>query len=754
MLRTALPLSRRSVLRPATQSISAQWLTKASNASSFGRGYADISTSDKNTKPSIHSSKPAVLPGSASTATSDAVPPPPGAVPPAIAPNPAAQESIPTIPPSNVPLTPPPPSGGKVQTSPPTGVPPPNLSNPPPPPPPPPLPARKKPRRFRRFILYLVGLGIVSYAGGVWYSLNSDNFHDFFTEYIPFGEEAVLYFEEREFRRRFPRATNPTSRPTIHRDTSKQVTIPSKSGLSWKVAGEEHKGSDLMSTGRHMSALEEPKPKTTVDTAQQAPATATASEKNKAVEKAKAEAPSKPAANSKPAEASKAVPPPPPPPAKKDEEAKLVAKVEEAVSKAGAAVADALSPTPSTEKSSTKQSSKRASDIDKNPKRMPEVNEPSVFIPIESIDPLKINNADEPVVQDLVKTLNDIITVVNSDNSSGRFTSTMTKAKSELAAVGQKILAMKDAERRAAAERVKATQSQFDKAAKELVSRLEAEIQKQEAHWKDEFESERQKISHSYEERLKSEVDRAQQISEQKVRNQLLEQAVSMKKQFLTDIKDRVETERNGRLAKLSELSSSVIELEKLTSEWNSVIDANVKTQHLQVAVEAVKSTLEQADRPRPFIKELAALKEVAAGDPAINSAIASINPIAYQRGVPTTAQLIDRFRRVAGEVRKASLLPEDAGLASHATSLLLSRVLFKKQGLAIGDDVESILTRTETFLEEGNLDEAAREMNSLKGWAKTLSADWLGEVRRVLEVRQALDVISIEARLQSLKVD
>jgi len=51
-------------------------------------------------------------------------------------------------------------------------------------------------------------------------------------------------------------------------------------------------------------------------------------------------------------------------------------------------------------------------------------------------------------------------------------------------------------------------------------------------------------------------------------------------------------------------------------------------------------------------------------------------------------------------------------------------------------------------------LDEAAREMNGLNGWAKTLSKDWLNEVRKVLEVQQALDVIATEARLQSLRVE
>ena len=92
--------------------------------------------------------------------------------------------------------------------------------------------------------------------------------------------------------------------------------------------------------------------------------------------------------------------------------------------------------------------------------------------------------------------------------------------------------------------------------------------------------------------------------------------------------------------------------------------------------------------------------------------------------------------------------------MASHAASWVLSKVLFRKRGMTVGDDVESVLTRTETLLEEGCLDEAAREMNGLEGWAKTLSWDWLGECRRVLEVRQAVDVMAAEARLEGLKVD
>lgn len=546
----------------------------------------------------------------------------------------------------------------------------------------------------------------------------------------------MLFFEEREYRKRFPRFTNPSSRPAV--ESGDRIKIPSKSGVSWKVAGEEHQGSDATTRGAHMSATDANKAK--ANNAQQSPSSATGIEKSKAVEKAKKE--------TKPTTL-------PPPPSSSPLDPPSSKKVEADAKPLPSNVPDPSSKT-------AKENATAISSIERNPLetktdktiRPPEVNEPNRIMPLEPIDPLKIKNANEPLVQDLVKILNDIIVVVNSDGASQKYSSTVNKAKTALQSVGSRILNLKDAENKAADEKIKSTQAEFDTAAKELVRRLEEEMRGQESQWKTEFETERERIAQSYESRLETETKRAQELSEQKVRNQLLEQAIALKKQFITEVTSRVETERNGRLAKLSDLSTSVTELEKLTADWNSVIDANLKTQHLQVAVEAVRSSLENADRPRPFARELAALKEISSNDPIVNAAIASINPTAYQRGVPTSAQLIDRFRRVAAEVRKAALLPDDAGVASHAASYVLSNFLFKKKGMTVGDDVESILTRTETLLEEGNLDEAAREMNGLEGWAKTLSWDWLSEARRVLEVRQALEVMSAEARLEGLRVD
>lgn len=582
-------------------------------------------------------------------------------------------------------------------------------------------------------------LGAFTFAGGVYYSLLSDNFHDFFTEYIPFGEDAVLFFEEREFRKRFPRLTNPTNRPPPP-GSSDKITIPSRSGLSWKIADGDDHDSDPAAKGTQTSALDKPKPKSTarISDAQRSPAAATSVEKTAAVEQAKKDATpvsSKPqSADDKPQVTPTAVHSEPKPSKEKPrvEATAPAKKAEEAVSKS-----------PVKEKEKAQKLSNRP----------PEVNEPNRLLPIPPIDPLKIKNAEEPLVQDLVKIVNDIITVVNADNASGKFYSSIENAKSQLAGVGRRILDLKRAEQKAADEKIRATESEFDSAAKELVRRLENALKEQEARWRDEFESEREKIAESYQKKLELELKGIREVSEQRLRNELLQQEVALKNEFVSSVKDRVESERGGRLAKLSDLASSVAELESLTSEWDKLVEANLETQHLQVAVEAVRASLETADGPRPFIHELAAVKELAAGDPVVKAAIASISPSAYQRGVSSMPQLIDRFRRVASEVRKASLLPEDAGVASHAASWAFSQLLFKKKGMTAGDDVESVLTRAETLLEEGDLDGAAREMNGLDGWAKKLSTDWIAEARRVLEVRQAVDVIATEARLRGLGV-
>ncbi|KAI5862989.1 mitochondrial inner membrane protein Mitofilin [Durotheca rogersii] len=571
-----------------------------------------------------------------------------------------------------------------------------------------PAPVKKKGffRRLYNSVVTLVLLGAITFGGGVWYSRVNDNFHDFFTEYVPFGEQAVLYLEELDYKKRYPGGVTAGGRD---KDTGSRVKISPQSGASWRVADSGTPAGRQSSATRDVvaskSAAAAPGPDK-----KDAPPAEVQSDENKPI--------------TKPAEPPKA-----------------------AVSPAAAAPTTVHAPAPP-------NAAEKPQGTQKQKFIPPEVNEPSRFPPASPIDPLKVKDADEPLVQDLVKMLNDIITVVNADNDDGRFSSTIYKAKNELNKVGSKIRDLKAKVEKDAAAQVATKVKEFEAAGNELVNLTQSAIRAQEAEWRREYEEEMKHIQAAYEARIRTELEREKRINEEKLGNLLLEQAVELKREFLRDLRESVEQERNGRLGKLEQLSSAVKELEQLTTGWNDVVDMNLRTQQLHVAVEAVRASLSDAEHPRPFVRELVALKEIATDDAVVGAAIGSINPSAYQRGIATPAQLIDRFRRVAAEVRKASLLPDGAGVASHASSWALSKVLFRKHGLAVGNDVESVLTRAQTLLEEGDLDGAAREVNGLRGWAGTLSRDWLAEVRKVLEVQQALDVIATEARLQSLRVE
>jgi mitofilin len=566
-----------------------------------------------------------------------------------------------------------------------------------PPPPPPasttgpkvvaaPAPKPRRRGRFRRFLTTLFLLSSLGFAGGVYYSLISDNFHDFFTEYVPFGEDAVAYFEEREFRKRFP-----SHYPQVRGEN--KVQIGKNSGLTAQI-NDVSADTDR----RHVSALEPSRPL-------QQPKEATPAERTAAVEK-------------------------------------VVKKDGNKESK----------PQQLLPKDNVKSDRNPQTTAPKPSNAAPKVVAQAPTTAASQLDLLSMPNATEPVVQDVVKMLNNIITVVNADPSADKYASTMAAAKGQVEKIVADISTLKAQAQKQTEEEISNAHTLFDTAAKELVGRLQSEMQDQEAKWREEYESEREKLSQSYQTKLKTELDVARKVAEQRTRNSLIEQEIELQRRFAKSVRDRIEEERNGRLARLDELSDSVSDLEKLTGQWNKVIDSNLATQHLHVALESVRHAISKHDHPTPFVNELAALKEISNNNELVSAAVASIPPTAYQRGVPSSAHLIDRFRRVASEVRKAALLPEDAGIASHAASAVLSRFMFNKQGAGMpeGDDVEAVLSRTQVFLEEGDVDGAAREMNSLGGWAGVLSKDWVAECRRVLETKQAIDV-SFHTLLPSL---
>ncbi|KXL46367.1 MAG: hypothetical protein FE78DRAFT_89509, partial [Acidomyces sp. 'richmondensis'] len=556
----------------------------------------------------------------------------------------------------------------------------PETPNPPKPPPPPPAStaARKPKRRFRSFFLTLLVLSALGYAGGIYASLVNDNFHDFFTEYVPGGEEAVAYFEEREYRKRFPPKEFEHKQWPQTRGEHK-VTIGRQSGVTPRTAAKVE-GSDLGTKGRHVSAVEEPKPS------------------------------SMPSSPEKKADASQ--------PRGPAEDKSVVA----------APKADADQKHPSSTGAA-----------------------PTAAATLSPVD-LPPPTAQEPAAQKLVKMVNNLLTALNAlpPDSTSPLSSTISTMKQDLATILADIADIKTSAASQAEHDIAAAHTEFDHAAQELVRRLETDMRAQESRWREEYETERERLARSYESKLDAELAAAQKVADAHQRNALLQQEIVLQRAQMDRVRAAVESEREGRLARLDELVTAVHELESLTAESNALVDHALRTQHLSVAVEALRAKILDShaqQQPQPFLTELVALKTLASdSNPVVSAAIASIPPVAYQTGLPPLSHLLTRFRSVAAEVRKASLLPADAGVASHAASAVLSRFMFPKTSSAPGDmpageDVEAVLARAQMWLEEGDLEGAVREVNSLQGWAGVLSRDWVGEGRRCLEVRQAVDV-------------
>jgi len=541
---------------------------------------------------------------------------------------------------------------------------------------------RKPKRRARTFLLTLLVLSALGYAGGIYASLVNDNFHDFFTEYVPGGEEAVAYFEEREYRKRFPAKEYEHKQWPQMRGEHK-VTIGRQSGVTPRTAAEAE-GSDLGRKGRHVSAVEEARtPEKKVDN----------------VTKPRGPAEDKPPA---PAPAAK----------KEDADQKL-------------------------------SSSPLAADKQSSPP------------PTATISPVDLppTTAQEPAAQKLVKMVNNLLTALNAlpPDTTSPLTSTITSMKHDLATILTDIAELKSSVASQAQNDIAAAHTEFDHAAQELVRRLETDMRAQESRWREEYETEREHLAHSYESKLDAELAAARKVADAQQRTALLQQEIVLQRAQMDRVRAAVESERDGRLGQLDDLVTAVHELEGLTADSNALVDHALRTQHLSVAVEALRAKIldsHSQQQPQPFLTELVALKSLASDtNPVVSAAIASIPPVTYQAGLPPLSHLLNRFRSVAAEVRKASLLPADAGVASHAASAVLSRFMFPKTStsasgdMPAGEDVEAVLARAEMWLEEGDLEGAVREVNGLRGWAGVLSRDWVGEGRRCLEVRQAVDV-------------
>jgi len=245
-----------------------------------------------------------------------------------------------------------------------------------------------------------------------------------------------------------------------------------------------------------------------------------------------------------------------------------------------------------------------------------------------------------------------------------------------------------------------------------------------------------------------------------RLKEEVISQGIELQRRWIREIKVRVEEERGGRLAKLDALAADLKRLSRVTLDNSDYLDENLRMHALWSSIRAVNSIIQESTIRRPFREELRALRHIAlaggAGeDPALSVALETLETSDIPDiGVEPLADLTSWFiTSIAPRVTSISLVPdENAGLLSYLASSVLSSFRFQSYGFVQGDDVLSVLSRAEYFMNEKDLDSAARELNQLQGPAKVLLTDWLDAARKRLEVLQALEVCQfLQISLNSL---
>ncbi|KAI3636253.1 hypothetical protein MIR68_005605 [Amoeboaphelidium protococcarum] len=256
------------------------------------------------------------------------------------------------------------------------------------------------------------------------------------------------------------------------------------------------------------------------------------------------------------------------------------------------------------------------------------------------------------------------------------------------------------------------------------VSQLEKQVEQLNEdllRMKNVIESQRLAADEFYQEVIRLRLQDLRVELEKEYQEQMKTRLSMVKKQFDRRVRQMVEVERDGRLAKLEELQTKLSQLEKVASA-NSEDFVSVKNllQMIKASyagndmsiVYVSNSKTEQKDQ---FIQQLvkdAKLKE---------------------KQIPDLTVLQGEFAHVKKEVEKYQFAKSDGGLLSLFVSYLLSYLTFSKDFYPTEElvkqqnrDTSSLLAMANRYIHQGKTVDALKCLYQLEGWSFEVAQDFV----------------------------
>jgi hypothetical protein len=204
-----------------------------------------------------------------------------------------------------------------------------------------------------------------------------------------------------------------------------------------------------------------------------------------------------------------------------------------------------------------------------------------------------------------------------------------------------------------------------------------------------------------------------------------------------------VATAPSPALPAAAETAALSARIDRLETEHRSVTAA-------AAAALATASLSQASETGRPFVVELNTVARILpdSGD------LTALRPLA-ERGVPTREVLVAEFPEMARQASFAAKTPaEGAGLLTRLNHALSALFTLRQTNRLTGSDPDAILARAERKVNDGDLDGAVREVQSLPSNGPAAAKVWLDRARSRAELQRQIAAIRLKVLRNLAAVD
>lgn len=281
--------------------------------------------------------------------------------------------------------------------------------------------------------------------------------------------------------------------------------------------------------------------------------------------------------------------------------------------------------------------------------------------------------------------------------------------------------------------------STIKKKEEELKSFTEAEAEVLNKKYQSEVEKLSQDLKTQYENSLKAEIEK----ETSKLQTELEEKfALEIAQQRESFMKSQLELQNS-----VEDVRSKLITFHKLVDEASTVKAVSADIHKASAAALALENALSTG---QPVASYVDSLLSVSGSDPLLQAISNSVPATVKKSGSLTIPELKLRFSVVRNEARKAALAPESMPtFVGQIFGSALAAISWSPKGYVLGEGVEETLARTEFLLEQGKLQAALNEADTIKGYAGELLEDWKELLRHRLVADQTATILRSDAILK-----